>query len=126
PRRSNDMKPNIDETEFGSITIEGKVFEYDVVIGQDGEVRKRKKKLSKAVYGTSHMISLDEARHIYEEGAKGLIIGTGQYDNVRLSDEAADYFTHKHWRVEMLPTSKAIRTWNKATGRLVGLFHITC
>ncbi len=120
------MKPGIDETEFGSITIEGKVFEYDVIIGQDGEVRKRKKKLSKAVYGTSHKISLDEAKDIYEKSAKGLIIGTGQYDNVRLSDEAAGYFARKEWKVEMLPTPKAIRAWNKAKGSLVGLFHVTC
>ena len=120
------MNPKIDKTEFGSITIEGNIFEHDVIIRRDGEVRKRKKKLSRAVYGTSHMISLKEARHIYEQGVKRLIIGTGQDDNVRLSDETADYFTHKHLRVDMLPTPKAIRAWNKAKGRVIGLFHVTC
>jgi hypothetical protein len=120
------MKPNIDGTKFGSITIEGNVFEHDVIIRRDGEVYKRKKRLSKAIYGTSHRISLDEARQVYEEGVKRLIIGTGQYDNVRLSDEAADYFAHKHWRVDLLATPKAIHTWNKAKGRVIGLFHVTC
>ena len=41
------MKPRIDETEFGSITIEGTVFDHDVIIRPDGQVKKRKKKLSK-------------------------------------------------------------------------------
>ena len=36
------MKPRIDATNFGSITIEGTVFDHDVVICPDGEVSKRK------------------------------------------------------------------------------------
>jgi hypothetical protein len=53
------MKPTIDQTTFGSITIEGTVFNNDVLIRQDGRIKKRKKKLSKALYGTSHTLSLD-------------------------------------------------------------------
>ncbi len=119
------MKPAIDQTDFGSITIEGAVFGRDVIIRQNGEVKKRKKKLSKAIYGTSHILSLDEAKYVYEPGAERLIIGTGQYDNVRLSDEAADYFKHKRCRV-IQPTPTAIQTWNEARGAVVGLFHVTC
>jgi len=84
------MKPKINSTEFGSKrkstsdTIEGEKYEHDVVIRLDGKMRrwnfrkKRKKKLSKAIYGTSHVISLDEATAIFEEKAERLIIGTGQ------------------------------------------------
>jgi hypothetical protein len=43
-----------------------------------------RKKLSKATYGTSHTISLDEARHIYQKGAARLIIGAGQYGTIEL------------------------------------------
>ncbi len=71
------MKPHIDQTTFGSITIEGVVFSHDVMIRHNGQVKKRKKKLSKALYGTSHLLSLAEAEHIYENGAQRLIIGTG-------------------------------------------------
>jgi hypothetical protein len=120
------MKPNIDQTTFGSITIEGTDFEHDVIIRLGGQVEKRKKKLSKEVYGTSHIVSLAEAKHVYEKDAKRLIIGTGQYGNVRLSEEAADYFTRKHCQVDLLPTPEAIRAWNKAEGSVVGLFHVTC
>jgi len=120
------VKPKIDSTRFGSITIEGKTFRHDVLIRPDGQVEKRKKKLSKAMYGTSHIISLDEARHVYQEGAGWLIIGTGQTGLVKLSEEAADYFRRHECRVKLLPTPEAIETWNSAEGRVIGLFHVTC
>jgi hypothetical protein len=120
------MKPHIDQTAFGSITIGGEYLEHDVLIQMDGQVRKRKKKLSKAIYGTSHIISLDEARHLHEEGAQRLIIGTGQYDSVRLSDEAASYFQRRQCQVELLATPQAIQAWNQSEGTVIGLFHVTC
>src|SRR5947209_12563746 len=120
------MRPEIDETTFGSITIKGKTFEHDVLIRLNGEIEKRKKKLSKAIYGTSHVISLDEAKFVYEKGTKRLIIGSGQDGNVELSNEAADYFERKHCQVDLSPTPRAIDTWNKAEGDVIGLFHVTC
>jgi hypothetical protein len=120
------MKPHIDQTEFGSITIEGSRFEHDVIIQLGGQVKKRKKKLSKAVYGTSHVISLAEAKHVYEKGAKRLLIGSGQYGNVTLSDEATDYFERKQCQVDLLPTPQAIEVWNASAEECVGLFHVTC
>jgi hypothetical protein len=120
------VKPLIDQTSFGSITIGGTRLEHDALIRLSGQVEKRKKKLSKAVYGTSHIVSLDEAKHVYEKGAKHLIIGAGQYGNVKLSDEAADYFKRQDCHVELLPTPDAIQVWNKAEGAVISLFHVTC
>ncbi len=120
------MKPKISRTQFGSITIEGAVSEHDVIIRLNGEVKKRKKKLSKAVSGTSHIISLDEAKFVYEKGSEGIIIGAGQSGMVRLSEEAADYFKRKNCQVKLQPTGEAIRIWNDAKGALIGLFHVTC
>lgn len=120
------MKPGIDGTRFGSITIDGSDIEHDVLIKLSGEIKKRKKKLSKAVFGTSHIISLDEAKHIFEKGAERLIIGSGHNGNVTLSDEAADYFKKKAVRVDLFPTPAAIHQWNKAKGAIIGFFHVTC
>jgi len=120
------MKPIINSTRFGSITIEGEKYENDVLIRLGGEVKKRKKKLSKAIYGTSHKISLDEAKYVFEERAEQLIIGTGQTGLVELSDEAAAYFKENKCQVQMLPTPEAIRTWNEAEGEIIALFHVTC
>mgnify|MGYP000320191070 CR=1 FL=1 len=120
------MVPHIDRTAFGWIMIEGKKIEKDVIIRLGGKVKKRKKKLSKAVYGTSHTISLDEARHVYEEGAERLIVGAGQRGLVQLSEEAADFFLRAGCHVELLPTRQAVEAWNEAQGAVIGMFHITC
>jgi hypothetical protein len=120
------MKPRIDQTAFGSITIEQQHFAHDVLIRLRGQVKKRKKKLSKAIYGTSHVVSLAEAKHTYQPGTKRLIIGTGQQGNVHLSEEAADYFKRKKCQVQLLPTPQAIQAWNEAEGAVIGLFHVTC
>ena len=120
------MKPKIDGTEFGSITIDGGRIDHDVLIRLSGEVTKRKKKLSKEVYGTSHTVSLAEAEYIHEKGIERLIVGAGQNGMVTLSDEAADYFAKKGVAVDLAPTPEAIARWNKAHGPVVGLFHVTC
>lgn len=120
------MNPTIDSTDFGSITIAGTRYPYDVIIRLDGKIKKRKKKLSKAIYGTSHRISLEEARYVYEDDAKQLIIGTGQYDQVRLSEEAAKFFKERHVQVVLLATPEAMQEWNRTDSAAIGLFHVTC
>ena len=120
------MQPRIDSTSFGSITIGGSKFQHDVIISLDGRVEKRKKKLSKAIYGTSHIISLDEARYVYEDGAEKILIGAGQFGRVRLSEEAESFFREKHLQVALMPTQMAIEAWNSAKAAVIGLFHVTC
>lgn len=120
------MKPRIDGTEFGSITIAGEILDHDVMIRPHGAVKKRKKKLSKEVYGTSHVISLAEAEYIFEEKADKLIIGAGQNGMVKLSAEAEAFFAHHGCKVQLLPTPQAIAHWNKEKGPAIGLFHVTC
>ena len=92
-------KMPIEGTTFGSIAIDGKTYEHDVIIRLSGQVEKRRKKLSKEKYGTSHIVSKEEAKFIYEDGSDLLIIGAGQEGNVRLSPEASDYFEKKGRKV---------------------------
>jgi len=60
----------IEGTTFGTITIDGKTYDHDVIIRLSGEVVKRKKKLSKKHYGTSHVLSKDEAKFVFETGCE--------------------------------------------------------
>src|SRR5258706_16437796 len=64
----------IDSTIFGAITIDGKTYEHDVVVRLSGEVVKRKKKLSKKLYGTSHVLSKDEAKFLFEKGCRSSLV----------------------------------------------------
>ena len=122
------MKPKIKETSFGSITVGKETHRHDVVIELDGGIRKRKKKLSKRLFGTSHKISLDEIQDVYQKGARQLIVGTGHYDRVRLSPEAAAYLDDQRCAAILLSTPKAQEEWNqtKGKGQTIGLFHVTC
>ena len=41
------MQPQIQNTEFGFITVDGEEIDHDILIRLSGKVKKRKKKLSK-------------------------------------------------------------------------------
>ena len=120
------MKPRIDKTRFGSITVEGEAYRYDLLIRPDGEVQARSNELSKAVYGTSHVISLKEAQHVYQEGAERLIVGTGLFGLTKLSEEADEYLQERGCRVDLYRIRRAIKAWNQAEGTVIGLFHVSC
>jgi hypothetical protein len=120
------MYPWINSTGFGYIVVEGSRIENDIVIRLSGKIRKRKKKLSRTVHGTSHIVSRDEAKHIYQDHAERIIVGSGQSGRLILSEEALEYFEKRNCRVDLFPTNEAIEHWNEAKDSVVGLFHITC
>jgi hypothetical protein len=116
----------IESTAFGAITIDGKTYEHDVVIRLSGKVVKRKKKLSKKLYGTSHVLSKVEAKFLFEKGCDQVVIGSGQMGNVvHLSPEAEAYFERKGCEVLLKPTPEAIRMFNQSHAKRIGLFHVT-
>lgn len=116
----------VDKAEFGSITIDGKTYGHDVIIQLSGKIEKRRKKLSKEKYGTSHIISEAEAKYVFEDGCDVLIVGAGHNGNVSLSQEASDYFDKKGCRVILQPTPEAIRFFNQSHEKKIGLMHVTC
>lgn len=115
----------IESTPFGAITINEKTYEHDVVIRLSGKVVKRKKKLSKKLYGTSHVLSKVEAKFLFEKGCDQIVIGSGQMGNLRPSPEAEAYFERKGCEVLLKPTPEAIRTFNQSHATKIGLFHVT-
>jgi len=116
----------IDDTTFGNITIDGKTYDHDVVIRLAGDIVKRKKKLSKKLYGTSHLVSKDEAKFVFEKGVEVLVVGSGQEGNVRLSPEAEAYLAKHGCDIVIEPTPKALRVFNDTHRKKIGLFHVTC
>jgi hypothetical protein len=116
----------IEGTTFGTITIDGKTYEHDVIIRLSGEVVKRKKKLSKKYYGTSYVLSRDEAKFVFEGGCEQVILGTGQMGNVHLSPEAEAYFAKMRCKVLLQRTPEAIQVFNRSNASKIGLFHVTC
>jgi hypothetical protein len=125
-RRAIVGRPRVEGAGFGAIVVDQRPVEHDIYIRLDGAVKKRRKRLSKEVYGTSHVVSLAEAREIYEDGARLLVIGGGYSGMLRLSDEAAEYFAQHGCEVETAPTPAAAHAWNDTPGPAIGLFHVTC
>jgi hypothetical protein len=124
--QNKDQAMEIEGTTFGTITIDGKTYEHDVIVRLSGEVVKRKKKLSKKYYGTSHVLSKDEAKFVFESGCEQLILGSGQMGNVHLSPEAEAYFAKKGCKVLLQSTPEAIHVFNRSHAKKIGLFHVTC
>ena len=120
------MATEINSTSFGAITIDGETIEYDVIIRLSGKVKKRKKKLSKEVTGSSHEMSRQEAEYIYEEGCETLVVGTGQYGIMKLTKDALEFFQERGCRVIQEKTPNAIKTFNKVSDPKIGVFHVTC
>src|SRR6516164_7427586 len=116
----------IDHTAFGEITIDGKTYDHDVIVRLSGEIMKRKKKLSKKLYGTSHIVSKDEAKFVFEKGCRQLILGSGQYGNVRLCQEPEAFSGKKKGEVVIRSTPRAIWAYNESQEKKIGLFHVTC
>ena len=114
----------IESTTFGAITIDGTTYQHDVVVRLSGEVVKRKKKLSRKLYGTSHVLSKDEAKFLFEKGCDQVVIGSGQMGNV--SPEAEAYFERKGCEILLKLTPEAIRMFNRSRAKRIGLFHVTC
>ena len=106
----------IEGTKFGSITIDQKTSEHDVVIRLSVEVIKRKKKLSKKYYGISHVLSKDEAKFVFEKGCEQFIIGSGQIGNVHLSPEGEAYFAKRSYC--SLPPRRSVCSMNHMQRRL--------
>lgn len=116
----------IEKTSFGSITVEGKTYDHDILINPRGKVKKRKKKLSKKIYGTSHILSLEEIQYIYEKDVTDIVIGNGQEGKLHLSREAKDFLTKKGCQTHICNTPGAVEKFNKLKRKKIGLFHITC
>lgn len=116
----------IEKTSFGSITVDGKTYDHDILINKRGEIKKRKKKLSKKIYGTSHLLSLEETEYIYEKGITDIVIGNGQDGMLHLSKEARDFLKKKGCRVHIDNTPGAVEKFNRLNKKKIGLFHVTC
>ncbi len=118
--------PQVTDTAFGQVTIDGKVYENDVLIRADGKIKKRDKAAVKKRYGTSHMIGPEELARACKGDPQVLIIGTGQDGAAELTEDGAAFVKERGIKVKALPTPSAIEEYSKAKGPKAALIHVTC
>jgi glucokinase len=118
--------PRVRDLKFGSVRVGDARFESDVWVFADGTAQKRKKKLAKAVHGTSHVIDVPELQVLLEPVPEALVIGTGVQGAAHVSPGARAYLDELRIQWQALPSERAIAAYNEAKGRKALLLHVTC
>ena len=112
----------IEKLTFGSVVIDGILYEKDVVIDR-GEVKKRKKSESKQYRDQYGHTPLSVAENIPWK-CKNLIIGTGHSESLPVMDEVLEVALAKGVEVLLMSTPKAIKRIPEPDTNYV--LHLTC
>lgn len=109
-----------DNAYFGSVIIDGKKYEYDVVVSWDGEILERAK---------AHTFSKAELLDILQKEPEVIVVGTGQSGLVKIDKDAE--IEAKIQGVELVAktTQQAIEEFNKLVKikkKAVAVIHVTC
>ena len=108
---------------FGSISVDGVFYDYDVVLDQ-GEIRKRKKKPSqrfRAEFGHTPL-SLKEK---IPWKCRRLVIGTGAHGALPVMQDVRLEAKRRGVEIVELPTAEAIELLNRDTRGTNAVLHVT-
>jgi hypothetical protein len=109
---------------FGSLTIDGKSYENDVVIDR-GEIRKRNKKPSKQFRDDFGHTPLSIEEKIPWKCHR-LVIGTGAHGNLPVMDDVQREAGRRKVELVVLPTSKAIEILQSELKSTNAILHVAC
>jgi len=119
----------IEEYFFGSITIDGKIYNHDVEVRWNSEVLKWWRK-------ESHVIDVEDVKRAVEQNPETIIIGTGQMGIAKVTEGVKKFIQERRIRLIVDKTEEAVKTFNiileeseEEEGRqrkVIGLFHLTC
>jgi len=108
---------------FGSIRIDGVTYQHDVVIDH-GQVRKRKKKPSRAFREAFGHTPLSMAEAIPWK-CRRLVIGTGT-GALPVMDEVKREAERQQVELVILPTAEAIARLKEHPDETNAILHVTC
>lgn len=114
-------------TRFGEVIVDGRKHGDVLVVG--GKVAERNREKLKLLYGTSHIVGKEELEALLRFNPQAVVIGTGQYDTLKVSEEVRSTFERQDIQLVVEPTPKAIRTFNRLfheSRRVNALIHTTC
>ena len=109
---------------FGSIQIDGVIYEHDLVIDR-GEIRKRKKKASKeyrAAYGHTPLSIKEDIPW----RCRRLVVGTGIDGALPVMSGVRHEAKLHEVELLILPTSEAIAILNGSGKDTNAILHVTC
>ncbi len=109
---------------FGSIEVDGKTYEHDVVVDR-GRVRKRRKGPSKPFQPRYGHTPLSVAEDI-PWTCKRLVVGTGADGALPVMEDVAEEARRRGVQLVALPTSQAIEELELALNDTNAILHVTC
>ena len=108
----------INSTSFRSITIDNKTYKHDVWIFVDKTIKERNR---------NHEFTLEEFNIITKGNPEILIIGTGQYGVVKISEEVIKAAKEKNIELIYNKTPTTIKKFNDLKHKkIAAAFHTTC
>jgi len=112
----------IESYSFGSMTVMGENHRNDLKIIEKQIVANWWRREGHAVY-------VEDIDDILYSGAKMLVVGTGAYGSMRVTEEAARAIKGRGIELVAVPTKEAVTIFNTLLGqgkRVAGAFHLTC
>jgi hypothetical protein len=109
---------------FGSIQIDGKSYEHDVVI-EGGKIHKRKKKPSKPFRASFGHTPLSIAEHI-PWNCRRLVVGTGADGALPVMEDVKRGAQARNVELLVLGTAQAIEELAKRSKDTNAILHVTC
>ncbi len=109
---------------FGSIQIDGVVYEHDLVIDR-GQIRKRKKSASKG-YRASYGHTPLSIKEDIPWRCRRLVVGTGAQGAMPVMDEVVQEAKRRKVELLSLSTAEAIAMLNGAGKETNAILHVTC
>ncbi len=109
---------------FGSIQIDGKTYDHDVVLDR-GVIRKRDKKASRQLRSASSHTPLSLSEKIPWD-CRRLVVGTGAQGALPLVPELRREAERRGVELVSLPTGDAIALLEKDSEGTNAVLHVTC
>jgi len=112
----------IEHYNFGEIVVNGRKYSRDIIITPS-------RIISDWWRIEGHMLFLDDLKDILNEEFEYLVIGTGYYGFMRVSDEVFRKMGKRGVKVIAKPTREAVEEFNTLSSKgakVVGAFHLTC
>ena len=113
----------INEYKFGEIIIDHIPYMSDVIVLPDRIQEDWWRK-------EGHKLQLADIQNVLEEiSPTSLVVGTGKFGIMRISDEVKQYLEQRNITLYAERTGKAVEIFNHLLvieTKIVGAFHITC
>lgn len=110
----------IDNYSFGTITINGKTYNKDVIIFPD-------RVLSPWWRKDGHLLQMEDLDKIIKEKPEVLVIGKGYSGVMDVPEELVRKLTSRGIQIIAQNSSEAVNTFNNLTSnRKIAAIHLTC